>query len=54
MEKVTTAYGDEPEPEEQDKWWVPEEDRKDVDEGPGSDALDDETDDDMAGWVPTV
>jgi hypothetical protein len=41
------AWGEEVEPEQKDKYWVPESDRSDVDEGPESDALDDETGDDM-------
>jgi len=47
------AWGEPVEPEDpDDEYYVPPEERKDIDEGPGSDALDDETGDDMEGWEP--
>jgi hypothetical protein len=36
---VKTSFGEEPEPEKKDRFWVPPENRKDVDEGPLSDAV---------------
>lgn len=53
MEPIKTVFGEEPDPEIIDDWWVPEDERLDEDTGPESDALDDETGDDMADWTPT-
>jgi len=52
MEPIKTVFGEEPDPEVIDDWWVPEEERLEEDGGPESDALDDETGDDMADWKP--
>lgn len=47
------VFGEPVEPEDpNDPFWVPEDQRKDVDEGPESDALDDLTGDDLDGWKP--
>lgn len=48
----TNAWGEEVAPEERDEFWVPPEERKDVDEGDQSDALTEETGDDMDGFNP--
>lgn len=46
-ESKLNAWGEPVEDEVEDDYWVPEGERKEVDEGPLSDALDDETGDDM-------
>ena len=49
--KKLNAWGEPVEPEDpEDLFHVPVEERKDVDEGDDSDALDDVTGDDMDGW----
>lgn len=55
-EVLLTVFGETPEPEDPaDKYWVPEYQRKDSDDDDPdgtSNALDDETGDDLDGWKP--
>lgn len=51
-ELILTSDGQEPDLEQEDRYWVPESKRKDVDKGKYSDALNKETGDDMDGWKP--
>lgn len=53
MPETLNAWGESVDPiDDDDGFTVPEDERLDVDEGPESDALDDETGDDMGGWTP--
>jgi hypothetical protein len=47
-----TAFDEDPEPEQKDRFWVPPNERKNVDEGPDSDAMNEETGNDMDDWEP--
>lgn len=44
---ILTAFGEKPEKEMVDPYWVPAHDREDTDSGPLSDAFDDETGNDI-------
>jgi hypothetical protein len=49
--KPLNAWGEEIGPIQKDRFWVPPAERKDTDEGEGTDALGDGGDD-MEGWEP--